>query len=177
MLTFLFDQYRKRVMGQYKVRLATIYVSLLGVLFLMGIALTIPTYILLMSKLNAAQIEKKAVAAPENETLASIETEVGLIREKITLIEDNNAEIPMMAILERLMSQIDQNITLNSLTLRRGTEVGAITLSGVAKSRDALVSFEKRLRGELSFKNVNLPVGSLTKSKDVPFSITIDAKI
>ena len=177
MLTFLFDQYKKRVLSEYRVRLATIYASLLVVIFLMGTALTVPTYILLMSKLSAAQIEKNAATTPADEKSKTIEDEVMSIRDKIALIEDNSAEIPIINVIEKLISKTDSSIIINSLSLKRKTDSGAITLLGVAKSRDALVSFEKRLRSEMTFSSVNLPVGSLAKSKDVPFSITIDTKI
>lgn len=175
MLTFLFDQYKENIMGQYKLRLATIYIFILGILCLVGAALTVPTYILLEARLTTANLEKNTALPGEN--TGSIEKEITAIKRRITTIEIDSAEIPIATILERIMSKKDSDIRIDGISLKRNVESGAISITGVAPSRDALVAFSKRLQGEPSFTNVNLPVGSLTRSKDVPFSINIDTKI
>lgn len=175
MLTFLFDEYKENIMGQYKLRLATIYIFLIGILCLVGAALTVPTYILLDARLTSANLEKSATNTTESTD--SIEKEITSIKRKITTLEIDSNETPIATILERILSKKDDDIRIDTIALRRNVETGAISILGVAPSRDALVAFSKRLQGESSFTNVNLPVGSLTRNKDVPFSISIDTKI
>lgn len=48
-----------------------------------------------------------------------------------------------------------------------------LILSGVATTRDSLSAFRDRLEGHEAFKSVELPLSSLVKDADVPFSMTI----
>lgn len=164
-------------MGQYKSRFAIIYACMLGLLFIVGAALTLPTYVLLDSRLTAAQIEKGPETDPAAETNISIDSEVSAAKRRIIAIEVDSTEIPIATVLERILSKKGSDIRIDALAIRRNKETDSISITGIAPSRDALVSFSKRLQGEPSFTNVNLPVGSLTRSKDVPFSISIDSKI
>lgn len=177
MFTFLFDEYRAAVKGQYKSRFLIIYACMLGLLFIVGLALTVPTYVLLDSRLTAAEIEKGPEADPATETNFTIDSEVSAIKRRIIAIEVDSTEIPIATVLERILSKKGDDIRIDALSIRRNKETESISITGVAPSRDALVAFSKRLQGEPSFTKVNLPVGSLTRSKDVPFSITIDSKI
>ncbi len=177
MFTFLFDDYRARIMGKYKSRFAIIYAFMLGVLFIFGSVLTIPTYILLESRLSAAKLEDSVIVKTSSETGAPIDSEITAIKRRISVIEIDSAEVPIGTILERILSKKGNDIRIEGIALRRNSERGSISITGVAPSRDSLVALSKRLQGEPSFINVDLPVGSLTRSKDVPFTINIDSKI
>jgi hypothetical protein len=176
MLTFLYGEYRDMVMRRYKLRLAAIHLGLLTIVFLIGTALSIPVYVLLESKLSATKLEQGTpiVAGEKPDT---IQNEVAAIKEKLSLISKDNSEIPLTSVIEKLLSKKTEDIIFYSISLKRNAEMGTITIGGIASTRDALVAFSKRLQGEPSFSGVNLPVGSLTKSKDVPFNIAIDSKI
>jgi Tfp pilus assembly protein PilN len=178
MFTFLFGDYRRKIKRDYRFRLLAIRLSLLVVLLASGLALSIPTYVILDSKLNAALLEKTAIS---NVTVGSesgtVKNDVSSIRRKLEIIKTDNEEIPISAILERIMSKRTVGIRINSISLKRKTEAGSIMLAGIAETRDGLVVFSKNLQSDETFTNVNLPVSSLTRNKDVPFSIIIDSKI
>lgn len=177
MLTFLFDQYQKAVLKQYRLRLYTIYLGLGSILLLIGITLTIPTYILLTTRLKATELDKTTAEKTIDTDAVTLDTEIKTLNDKISLIESNNKDLPMIIVLEKLLTKKDSDIRITSISIKRQNETGAIALGGVATTRDALVAFEKLLKSETLFSNVNLPVGSLVKSKDIPFAININAKI
>lgn len=177
MLTFLFDQYKSTVLKQYRLRLYTIYLGLGSVLIIVGIALTIPTYVLLTSKFKAAELEKSVAEKTIDEDALKLDKDIQALRNKITLIETSDEELPIILVLEKLLSKRDNQIAVVSISLIRQNEIGKITLGGIASTREALVALEKSLKAEPMFSKVDLPVGSLAKNKDIPFSIAIDANI
>jgi hypothetical protein len=57
---------------------------------------------------------------------------------------------------------------------RYQTKTGTVVLvGGTASERDSLVSFLKALEESKSFSAVDVPISSLTKDKNLPFSMTI----
>jgi hypothetical protein len=57
---------------------------------------------------------------------------------------------------------------------RYQTKTGTVVLvDGTASERDSLVSFLKALEESKSFSAVDVPISSLTKDKNLPFSMTI----
>lgn len=177
MFTFLFDEYRKNIKREYKIRLAVIYLSIAGVLFFMGTILSIPTFIILKSRLDLATLEKESSTGVTQDDTKAIQKEALAIKAKISVIEEDNADIPLVHTIEKILSKTENDILITSISLKKKTEKGSITIAGIAKTRDALVAFTKRLKSEPSFGDPTLPLGSLTKSKDVPFSLSIDSKI
>ena len=67
---------------------------------------------------------------------------------------------------------------LNSISLSKNQtskEKGSTTvlISGVASNRDSLVTFSTLLKESKLFADVLVPVSSLTKDKNLPFSMNI----
>jgi hypothetical protein len=178
MLTFLPEEYKGRILRQYRLRLASIYLLLASGVLLVGCALFVPSYAFLDSKRDAALLEKSALSSAGADATA-LEAEVAAIKEKIRVIEDVSAEPSVASILEHVLDKRSTGISITALSLRRtpGGAGSAIVVSGTASTRDLLVAFSKSLQGDLSFTKIDLPVSSLAKSKDIPFSIAITSKI
>jgi hypothetical protein len=176
MFTFLIDHFKASTVRLYRLRLLSIHFGLLVVVLLTGVALAVPTYAFLNTKRDAALIEKNSPVVPTKDDPSSIESDVQSLKEKIDIIKAANGELPIVSVLDRILSRRIEGITITSFSLKRNTETGSITINGIASSRENLVDFSKTLDEEPAFTNVNLPVDSLAKSKNVPFTIIIDSK-
>lgn len=174
MFTFLTEEYKNRAVKAYRLRLALVYVGLSCALFATGFVLAIPSYAILYAKRNTALLEERAISAGNADK--TIADEVKVLKEEIAVATRASQQAPVAAIFDKILSRQASNILISGITLKRGTESGTITLEGKATSRDSLVAFSKALQGEPSFTEVDLPVGSLAKSKDIPWTILITSK-
>lgn len=174
MLTFLLDSYKSKVLKAYRMRLATLYLSLLSLVFLTGFALAIPQYAILNSKREVLQ--NTHAINTKNVEVDEIKSEVNSIKSKLSIIKENGSQAPIISILEKVLSKRGSGISITALDLSRGGGPASIRIEGTADTRDALVAFSKRLQEEPSFSNAVLPVKDLAKNKDIRFSITVDSK-
>ncbi len=178
MFTFLPRTYRIEVEREYRKRLWTVVWTLVSILTLSGAALSLPSYFMINAKKTAADIAFASSVTPAPETI-DLEAQVKDIEAKTTLLGGSFSAKPLASVLEQVAAVVAQpGIAITGLSLKRaGTTAaqGSISLSGTARTRDALVNFSKALSSDASFKNVSLPVSALAKSKDIPFTLSISS--
>lgn len=174
MFTFLPEEYKDRVVRKYHLKLVLVYIGLSCVLFATGFALAIPSYAILLAKKNAALLQEQTMSAGADR---SISLEVKILKEEIAAAASMSQQAPLASIFDRILSRQTPSVFISGISIKRGAEAGTITLEGKATSRDALVAFSKALQGEPAFSKVDLPVGSLAKSKDIPWTIVITSKL
>ena len=70
-------------------------------------------------------------------------------------------------------------ITLNAIIFQKIDEKGNIKLEirGVAKNRDILINYLNSFKKEEIFKDVTVPLSSLAKNSDIPFTFSVNTKI
>ncbi|HEY9481080.1 MAG TPA: PilN domain-containing protein [Candidatus Paceibacterota bacterium] len=170
MKTFLTEQYAKAVAREYRGRLVFVASALSCIAFLAAIAFALPTYFLLRAKADAI-----STPASYPDSLSNVESSAALLKEKISAAETVADEERMAAIVEKILVRAVDGISVTNISLRRDTGASAISLAGVADTREDLVAFQKSLESEPLFSKVVLPVSALAKGKDVHFSFSIDS--
>lgn len=176
MFTFLYGEYRREAIQGYRGRLALMYLGIVLAASLTAVALFAPAFLLASAKKSALFLGGAGASDNAEAESKEIEAEVRTLKEKLSYAKADAGDVPFSSVLERVGSRREPGISITSISLRRGAEKGAISISGRASTREALVAFAKSLQGEPSFSRVDLPVSSLAKSRDIPFSIGIDSK-
>lgn len=104
------------------------------------------------------------------DTLGHIETEYALFSKLIAFPTDfisliNNKKI--------------NGINLNSIVFQKINDSGEVSLEirGIAQNRDVLINYANSFKVDEKFKNVSVPISSLAKSNDIPFTISFNAKV
>jgi len=176
MFTFLPQKQRQSVTKEYKKRLLLIYVALVTFAGVAWIVSLIPSYILVTAKLDEAIIQKGTpVSGIDVNKISNTEKELLNAQGELAILTPFISQKPLSLVIAKLFYRIPLGVTLTSIALNRGEEKGNVVVSGIATTRDTLVSFSKALEGEAFFKKVELPVSNFTKGRDVPFSISIVA--
>lgn len=176
MFTFLPRTYKVEVEREYRKRLLTVGWGLFFALMFSAAALSLPSYVIMLVKKTNAESAFEGSGSPAPETV-DFESQVKDIQAKATLLSTTFENKPLVSILELVSARVAQpGISITGISLKRGGAEGDISLSGVASTRDALVNFSKALAGEPAFKNVSLPISSLAKSRDIPFSIVVNSQ-
>lgn len=176
MFAFLFGEYRKEALKNYRARLAAVYLGMAASAGLAACALFVPAYVLVAEKRAATVESANAAAGAYAAESAAIEAEVRILGEKLGYVKSGAEDVAIVSLLEKLSLSREPGISITAISLRRSMEKGAISVSGTASTREALVAFSRNLQGIPSFTSVNLPVSSLAKARDIVFTISIDSR-
>jgi hypothetical protein len=144
-----------------------------GISFVFCIFFLIPVYVLIHNQLNSLSLQFKE-ADINNESLKTSEeaiVEANAISSLLTQSENTTSFATVIAEIEDAkmggVLLFDFNVT------RVGKIFTSITVSGTAPSRATLSAFREALDSNTLFEKVELPLSSLAKDKDIPFTITI----
>lgn len=168
---------RQDVKRAYNMRRLVVAGVLATVLVLVAIAMLIPSYV--ASSNNRETTE---------ENLARVEADLSGtdLTEAKTQIEETNKKLEMLAPAEGgaannvrslfvdVISLKNDAISLTGFFYEAANEVPQLTLSGTARTRDALARFAESLRSSDQFHNADLPIGDLVEKEDINFSVTMD---
>ena len=114
----------------------------------------------------------------EEELMANILELPEEINSKLAFFQQNLGDRGVTDTLVKITTNLSEKVKLNSIVFsknlgEKGKKGTTIVISGTATDRDALVSFGATLRESKSFTTVEVPVSSLAKDKDLPFSMNI----
>ena len=172
MFSFLPGEYRKKVMRIYRTRLSILYLIGLICISIFSVAMLVPAYMISISRKIEVSAEfdalKKTLDLKKNNDTESFINEAS---QKIKASLSSVSKGYISDVVENLISHKRSDILLNNITLTKNQEGLAINMAGVALTRDGLLSFVKSLKSDESLKNVDFPVSTLAKDKNISFSI------
>ncbi|MBU6388429.1 hypothetical protein KGQ72_00925 [Patescibacteria group bacterium] len=167
---------RAALARDYLLRLSVVSVLFVTALLLVAMLLLVPTYVLLVGSQSA----KEAHIATIESTLSS--SNGTTLSARLTALSDNAATLSALAhlpsasaIIRSVLAIARPGVTLSGLayTPPAGKNSGALALSGVAATRDALRSYQLALQGTPSILSADLPVSAYAKDSNIAFTITV----
>lgn len=172
MINLLPPAAKRKLASEYRFRFLSVLFVTITAACLMSIVLSIPTWIFL---------ERQSDIVIGREELA---TEIELERKQV---EEDLAETQSLVdFLAKPLSTRDYSKLISDLDSLSGEAVsisqisvdakGKLILTGVAATRTALSEFRDRLTADERFTSVDLPLSSLVRDTETPFSITIKLK-
>lgn len=180
MLNILPAAEKKKVLIEYRVRLAVVSIFAIGAVAVAGAVLLVPAYLLAVSKHGASNdqlsaLEKKyGDSAQEKELGAQIRE----VNTKILLLLSGGTTdklTPSQAI-ANIISLKSSDIKISSLTYEATANQERIVLTGAASDRDSLAGFVETIKKNPTFTSVTMPISSYVKSENIDYSIVIERK-
>ncbi|MBX4198488.1 hypothetical protein KW782_04125 [Candidatus Parcubacteria bacterium] len=177
MINLLPKDQRVGIRKEYHLRvLATLLVMFLALAGI-AVALLAPSYVLTVYKRKAA--EGMYIRTSNEAEKKYIELNAHLTKVKSTLaaIKPNTAQKLLTSIIPLITKhQLDQiDITTIDYAQTKGDSF-AVTVRGIAKSRQGLINFAKALESEPGIAPIELPVSTLAKDANIDFSFVIKNK-
>jgi hypothetical protein len=171
---FLPNKEQSILKRRYLIRVAIVGLFLLSVVGLIGIGSLFPAYLSVyveeQTQINTvASLKKDQVGT----SISRLQDEMKSDAEKIRVLSSKSAGAIPSELIE-LIAGLRGQVRITSIILNDiGTTTAAITLGGIAPTRESLVSFKNNLQ-ELSINNkVDLPISGFAKSKDIPFNLKL----
>ena len=178
MLNILATEEKKKILVEYRLRLAVVAIFAVGSLVLASLTLLAPAYLLAVSKHNNTENElatlegKYSHGGQEKEVGAQIRD----INNKISILLESNTSkrlSPPQTILDILESK-GNAIKIYGFTYDAMNSQERIILTGNAIDRGSLANFIETLKKDPVFTNVTLPISSYVKSANIDFSVVLE---
>jgi len=177
MFNLLPIQERKTIHKEYNSRRIVLVLNFLNLTGLIAMVLLVAPFFLVNLKYKVSQEEMKnlEVETPELKNTGNLEPLASKTVEKLKLLQELPALSPL-SVWEKIVINKSEHIKIKSFSyLNESTGIN-VFVRGTADSREALTTFSRSIESEASFKNVDLPVSSLTRDKDLDFSISFSVQ-
>jgi len=171
---------KRRIKREYKVRIGIVSLLLLSVLTIIAIVSLIPLHVSSSSELNdiIRQMETEKKETPniiEEQNPIKITQDVNA---KLAVLRKKDSALLLSSdLIAVIVGHKPNDIKINAMFYDRGLMDGKVSINGVAKDRETLLSFLKSLEVEKIFTKVDLPISSFVEESNIEFSIRITMEV
>jgi len=178
MLNILPTTEKKKILLEYRLRLAVVFTLALGFIVIASLVLLFPAYLLAVSKFKASEnqvvaLEKKyGSSAQEKEISAQIRE----INNKIILLSsgDTSKRLSPTEAITNILNLKGELIKIYTFAYESTASKERIVLTGVARDRDSLANFFETLKKSPTFTSVTMPISSYVRSENIDFSVVLE---
>lgn len=161
-----------------KLRLVGAALFLLSAVFFIGFVMLLPAYLLTLEYLPKDDTKNNSPERKDDNAIKEVLKLPEEINSKLKLFQSNINNISVIDYFSKIVNFLPKNVTLNSISFSRDQNYKEkngllILVSGIAIERDSLVLFSNSLKESGLFSSVDVPVSSLTKDRNLPFSMNI----
>lgn len=175
MINLLPGEYRDTLRSEYRKRLIIISLYCVIIVFFFTILTFLPAYITAQAKVTVldVQIEAMSKIRGADNRLSAREIIRGA-NATIAKYEQINSLPRVAPLLIGLLATRPQGVLIDGIGFDRTS--GKVTLRGLARAREDLLLFKKRLEELPDVLSVDVPVASLVRQQNATFNITISLK-
>lgn len=150
---------------------------LLSAAFLIGFIMLSPSYFL-ASGYFAKDTSMNFLKSEDGDSVKKILDLPGEVGLKLNFFQSNIDDVSVANYFSQIVGFLPGGVRLNSVSLSKNQsskdkKSTTILISGIAINRDSLIKFSTVLKESNLFSDVSVPVSSLTKDKNLPFSMNI----
>lgn len=158
----------------------TIKVAMYAISFVMlsGLVMLLPAYFISTGYMQDKSVEKLSrilIKASEIEELLKLPEEINA---KADFVQAHTSKPSAVQIIEKILSFLPEEVYLKSVNFNRnhtfkGKAGTVVLVSGSALTRESLLRFSNALKNSKEFSQVEIPVSSFAKDRNLTFSITL----
>jgi hypothetical protein len=168
---------QKRLSANYRLRVLTVALFALCAIEVIGAVSLLPAHFWSGIKGKNIETQHSAVAAELTSVHDSTLSGQFKASKRQLSILGQSSGIPISMVVKTIVATKVSGVSITRITVKEEkTNLFDTTITGIASSRDSLVSFKKSLERETRLSGVALPVSDLARNKDIPFTIHIKAQ-
>ncbi len=161
-----------------KLRFAIVAMFLLSASFLIGFVMFLPSYFLAFGYFSKTAPDSYFLKPENSDSINKILSLPDEISSKLGFFQSNIHNVSVADYFSKIVDNLPKGVQINSISFSKnqnynGNNGTVILVSGIAVSRDSLMSFSTLLKESGLFSDVEVPVSNLTKDENLPFSINI----
>jgi len=173
----LLPQYaKKQIVIEYWLRVLTIWLILLSIVAVVGMAIMFPVYVLIKTQTDiyreSANAAIQKIAVYENVSADLVQSSL-----QARIILDTSREATLTQYISLFGALETESLVLSGFLINRDKNgVGNVQLTGTALNRQALADFRDQLLALEEVEKVDFPISNLAKDKDISFDMTVTLK-
>lgn len=162
----------------FNLRFIILLSVLVSVAFVLGIIMLSPAYFLIKGNRVLATSINSVTENQDKEMVKEILELPTEIDVKLKFLQTHIAAKKTTDSFSKVISNLPEKVSLNTISFKRNQgekEKKGITISifGIAADRESLVAFDAALKSSGAFSVIDIPVSSLTKDRNLPFSANL----
>lgn len=178
MLHLLPEQQKKKIIAEYVKRLGIVWCLFIIGIFVSGVVLLIPSYIITSSRFYKVDSEKQQVENQLNNV--SGDNSAGtmtLVSNKIAILSPLGAKENASDVFEKFNNLMIDGVKIKHYGYLLNSD-SSITLDieGVADNRDVLLAFADTIEDSGFFTGAEVPLSSLRSDQSIPFNFKLKVK-
>lgn len=170
MFKLLTEESKIKVAREYALRRLVVAVAAFSTALAVLAAGIFPSYVLSKAKRSEEAAKANAALAGEGEVESSWFSD--LIRKLEALTPGLDANPPSF-VMEDAVRERGTGIRITELTWSETQGVKSLAVSGIARDRQSLLTYESRLKASGHFSSVALPLSNLARERDISFQIKL----
>lgn len=170
MINLIPPQGHSALRHEYLLRVASMYCFILGGVFVASAALMIPTYVLTSAQLNAVRSDNSE-NQETTQAFSRASEEIKTASAMLSQLRISQTSVVYSTLIEEIVRNAPSGIAFT--TFQGRPEEGAITIQGLASTRNALASFKNALEASPMFEKADIPISDLARDTNLPFVITV----
>ena len=174
MINLLPHDQKLLVLKEYKLRrIAVVFGSFLSVIILADVLL-VPSFVLVFYKARVSSTTAAPVAATAQDATdqKAFQAQLQSDRQIIASVKSDKKMVPSKAI-SFILNNKKSDITILSINYSVTDTGYAVSVRGIASTRESLRNFSDALQNEEGVTSVKLPVSSFAENSNIGFSIDI----
>jgi hypothetical protein len=174
MLNLLPKDQKNRIIREYKVRFWVVACALVLASEIISLILLVPSYLTVKTRFDILDSQSAGLTVKnltsETSDLSSI---VQNTNNYLSVFNSSSTPIGVVAAIQNIASVRDKSVRIGSFFYRTNNGQQQIVISGNANSRQSLLDFAKRLKGQPGVVSADLPVSNFAEAQNINFSINI----
>ena len=174
MFKLLTEEERQKVAREYAVRRAIVTLSALILVFVVGIIGLLPSYVLSNARQHEV-LERTRIMGDVGQRGDEAELQtwfVNVNRELRVLSPKFDTDRPSNFI-KQIIDEKVLGIRLTGFSWTKVKDKITLSVGGVARDRQTLITFEDSINASGNFAEVTLPISNLAQDKDIDFQIKL----
>lgn len=171
MINLLPVERKKEFYKEYKLRLVVVFLIFLFSTVVIASVLLLPLYLSLNSTERSLEIQLSSEEGKGGKEYSEYREEIKTTNERLALLNQENTR----SVYDLLNQVVQERGTtkIQTIAYEKSTDdLGRVFVTGIAENRNTLREFVDDLR-RAGFSEVNLPISSLIKDVEIPFSVEI----
>lgn len=171
---------KKKIMLEYRLRLATVAILSVATLIFSSLVLLAPAYLIAVEKNNDAKNALAILQEKDSKVVneKDVNAEVVAVNKNIALFLKPGVTYTASPItfIEKILEMRGDTIRISGFTYDASGAEERMVITGNARTRESLARFIEDLKKEPKFASIDLPISSYVKSTNIDFSAVIVRK-
>ncbi len=171
------DIFKKEIKSEYNLRRIVVILVCFIFLQISFLIFILPSWLVSFYKQQEAiSVSSSSKISSVFKNADNISTIINRTNQNLAIISDSFHSSLALSSIEEIISQKTSTITLSNFTYDNSSIATSVpmSISGVARTREDLVNFVKRLSDSGYFSNIVSPISDLTKDKNIDFMISLN---